>query len=229
MQAVILAAGKGTRLLPLTEKIPKPLVLLNGKPILFYILESLPEEITEVIIVTGYLKEEIEKAVGNSFQGKKIIYASQGEIKGTYGALLAAKPFLKNRFLVLGADDISSKDTIKKLIQEPLALGYAIRKLPGKEYLIVDIEDTSIKGFRRADEGELQNLHPMGTGYYVLNSSFWDYTPESFGEGEKREYGIPQTLKKMFSEEKVSAVLMDDWIQINSREDLHEAQNKIHT
>jgi bifunctional UDP-N-acetylglucosamine pyrophosphorylase/glucosamine-1-phosphate N-acetyltransferase len=227
MQAVILAAGKGTRLLPLTEKTPKPLIPLKGKPILFYILESLPEEISEVIIVTGYLKEEIEKTIGNSFGGKKIIYTPQGDIKGTYGALLAAKPFLKSPFLVLGADDISSKSDIQSLIKQPLAFGYTVKKLPAKEYLILDIQNNYVKGFRRAKEEELEEVHPMGSGYYVLNSSFWDYTPESFGEGEKREYGIPQTLRKMLLEENFSAVLMNNWIQINSLEDLHNAETKI--
>ena len=60
MQCVILAAGKGTRLRPLTENTPKPLVKVAGRPLLDHIVEVLPSAVKELVIVTGYLEEQME-------------------------------------------------------------------------------------------------------------------------------------------------------------------------
>ena len=60
MKAVILAAGEGTRLRPLTKNKPKPLVEINGKPILEYTLAELPRTIEEIVFVVGYKKEKIK-------------------------------------------------------------------------------------------------------------------------------------------------------------------------
>ncbi len=77
MQAVILAAGRGTRMGALTEHTPKPMLLVNGRPVLEYIFDSLPEEIDEVIIVVGYLGSVIQKHFGGFYKGKKILYVEQ--------------------------------------------------------------------------------------------------------------------------------------------------------
>ena len=72
MQAVILAAGVGKRLKPLTDDLPKPMVRVNGRPILEYTLSILPKEIDEVILIVGYLKEKIIEYFGDSFKGVPI-------------------------------------------------------------------------------------------------------------------------------------------------------------
>src|SRR3989338_3796895 len=122
MQAVILAAGKGTRLRPLTFKTPKPMVLLNGKPILERTLHQLPKEIDEVIMVIGYLGNKIKKYFGSNFAGKRIKYVVQKEQLGTFHALKQAKKFLKNEFLILMADDIYSKKDLINLAKNEQAV-----------------------------------------------------------------------------------------------------------
>ena len=76
MQAIILAAGRGTRLNYLTENCPKPLIKINGKPILEYTLSSLPSQINEIIIIIGYLGEKIRKTFGNKFRNINIKYVT---------------------------------------------------------------------------------------------------------------------------------------------------------
>ena len=66
--AIVLAAGKGTRLKPLTDNIPKPLVRVGGKTLLDHIVESLPSAVEEVIFVTGYMEEKIKE-----YQNKRVI------------------------------------------------------------------------------------------------------------------------------------------------------------
>ena len=80
MQCVILAAGKGTRLRPLTEKCPKPLVEVGGKTLLDHIVGALPSAVDELIIVTGYKGEMIREYCGKEFYGRKVTYIHQEEV-----------------------------------------------------------------------------------------------------------------------------------------------------
>src|SRR3989344_6712776 len=107
MQAVILAAGVGKRLRPLTNDLPKPMVKVNGKPILEYTLSILPSVIDEAILVVGYQKEKIMKHFGDSFNGLPLKYVEQEAPMGMSHALNCARPFLrKGTFLVMVGDDL---------------------------------------------------------------------------------------------------------------------------
>jgi NDP-sugar pyrophosphorylase family protein len=101
MKAVILAAGEGTRMRPVTLETPKPLIEINGEKIIDKIFNSLPDEIDEVILVVEYLKDKIIDYVGLNFKNKTVEYSVQNSTKGTYGALLSARNlFVSNeRFL----------------------------------------------------------------------------------------------------------------------------------
>ena len=80
MQVVILAAGHGTRMEELTTRVPKPMLDVAGKPLLEYKLEALPDEIDEIVIVTGYLGDFIKRHFGSSYIGKKILSMSSKRI-----------------------------------------------------------------------------------------------------------------------------------------------------
>lgn len=225
MQAIILAAGKGTRLAPLTEELPKPLIAVCGEPILKRLLNSLPETITEVIIVIGYKGDAIRNAIGTSFAGKTITYVEQGEMHGTYGALLSAKPHITSTtFLVMGADDIQDRKALEEIINEELAFGVHHKILPQREYLIVDIHDGIVRGMRRPTEVEFESPQPMATGIYVFNQNIWNYEPAEYKDGE---YGIPQTMRPMLLDSDFKAVEMPQWIQINTHEDLAYAEKEL--
>lgn len=107
MQAVILAAGEGKRLRPLTEDRPKPMVLVGGEPILAYTLSIVPDCIDEVILVVGYKQEKIREYFGDEFEGKKLTYVDQPEAKGTGDALVRVRHLLRDEpFLLTFADDM---------------------------------------------------------------------------------------------------------------------------
>src|SRR3989338_10703547 len=91
IQAVILAAGKGTRMLPLTETRPKPMQMVAGKNLIEWKLEALPDAVSDVIIVIGHQGELIKEYFGDSWKGRLIRYATQKELNGTAGALWAAR------------------------------------------------------------------------------------------------------------------------------------------
>ncbi len=105
-QAVILAGGLGVRLRPLTLEVPKPMVPVAGKPYLEHQLLLLAEHgIRNVVILTGYLGEQIEECFGDgSALGLSVRYSRERTPLGTGGALLKAQPLLAAEFLVIYGD-----------------------------------------------------------------------------------------------------------------------------
>jgi len=112
MQAVILAGGRGERLRPLTDAVPKPLVSVAGRPFLDFLLGYLRRQgIGEVILLTGYLSEKIESHVGDgALFGMKIRCVREEKPLGTGGALKNALPFLAEEFFFLNGDTLLPVD-----------------------------------------------------------------------------------------------------------------------
>ena len=132
MQAVILAGGLGTRLRPLTYKIPKPMVEINGKPFLEYLIIYLKEQnLKNILICTGYMSEKISSYFedGSAF-GVHIQFSNEKNPIGTGGALKNAEMFLNNNFILLNGDTFMPLD-YNQLI------GY-YKKSNGKNVIVVN-------------------------------------------------------------------------------------------
>jgi len=224
---VILAAGKGTRLLPLTENIPKCLVEVNKKPIIFYTLENLPQNINKVIIVVKHLSKEIEKNISTNFPNINVVYAEQLEnYTGTYGALYSAKEKIETEnFIVLNADDIYSKKDIESMANSVSSMAIFKTYLPDPKYKMAELsENNKIANLRVTNEEEIKEKQYMVCGAYVLDSEFWKLSPVKLYNSE--EYGIPNTLKPFIQDLKLDALILDDWTQVNTHEDLSKANSK---
>ena len=110
MQIIIPLAGHGTRLLPLTETVPKPLVHVAGRPILDYLLEAIaPLDTDELILITGHLGDKVEKYVDEQYRGTVRII-EQRVMDGTGGAVWLAQPFITGPVLILFADTLFDAD-----------------------------------------------------------------------------------------------------------------------
>ncbi|MBI4214381.1 nucleotidyltransferase family protein [archaeon] len=108
--AVVLCGGKGTRLRPLTYKMPKPLVRVNGKPILEHVIDWLKSfDFENFILATGYKHEMIEDYFGDgSGFGVDIQYSKESEPLGTGGALKLASRFVDSTFLLANCDVLTN-------------------------------------------------------------------------------------------------------------------------
>ena len=112
MQAVILAGGIGTRLRPLTYKTPKPMMEINGKPFLEYLIMYLKSQnLKNILICTGYLAEKIFSYFkdGSAF-GVNIQFSNEKNPIGTGGALRNAEMFLNDKFILLNGDTFMPLD-----------------------------------------------------------------------------------------------------------------------
>jgi len=119
MQAVVTAAGKGTRLQPLTLDIPKAMIPVNGKPMLQIILEQLKTVgVTEVTIIVHYLKDKIIDYFGDGTKiGLKLNYVEQKEMKGTADAVLCAEQHITDdKFILIFCDSLFETDHLDKLL-----------------------------------------------------------------------------------------------------------------
>ncbi len=225
MQAIILAAGRGSRLGTLTEDRPKTLVHLNGRPMLSYVLDSLPDEITEIIMIVGYKGELIKEYLGDSFNGRKIQYVVQNELNGTAHALWQARPLIKGRFLVSQGDDIHTKESRLECLRYPLSYAICRRALPyNKQQTAIVSSEGYITGLKQATESECAQGINITAGMYVLDERIFDEQPVAWSNAE---FGLPQTIMQMAQKIPVQAVYIHDWISVNTPEDLAKAENII--
>ncbi len=114
MRAMILAAGRGERMRPLTDIVPKPLLEIDGKPLIVYQIEALESAgVREIVINTGHLGEQIQYELGTGTSyGVDIFYSDEGEnILETAGGIIKALPLLgEDAFIVTNADIFTDFD-----------------------------------------------------------------------------------------------------------------------
>ena len=121
MDAVILTAGKGTRLLPITKNLPKPLFPIAGKPLLCHILDSLTEKITKVIIVVGHEKDKIKDVISQESYPYEILWVNQNEQKGTGHAISLCEEYISSKYFFMMYGDIHvRKKTVHEIINTNL-------------------------------------------------------------------------------------------------------------
>ncbi|HMR55160.1 MAG TPA: nucleotidyltransferase family protein [Candidatus Doudnabacteria bacterium] len=215
MQAVILAAGKGLRLRPFTEKHPKPLIRISDKALLEHTLASLPDQIEKVFIIVGYLGEQIVEHFGSSWNRKTIHYVKQTELLGTGDALLRAKGLLTSPFLVVNGDDLYTKEDLTNLLKTPNSMLVWPSQKPST-YGIIRDENSLFKGF--SPESSLTNC-----GAYFLTDTFFKTALVSVPVPNGVEYSLPHTLAKIAEREPVKLLEATRWLPVGTPEQLQFA------
>lgn len=215
MQAVILAAGKGMRLRPLTLKVPKPLVLLNNKPILEHILNVLPDRVDEVILVVGYLRDKIRNHFGDNFGGKKIKYTVQKKQQGTFHALEQAKKLLKGGFLILMADDIYSKEDLTNLVKSKSAILVKRVKGPSEKFGVCLVKNGRLLDIREKEAG--LKFKFASCGAYKLGMSIFD---EPIIYGSSGEEWLSSMVGSLARRKVIKIIQANRWFPIATIQDL---------
>lgn len=216
MQAVILAAGKGLRLRPVTEAIPKALVDVCGTPLVFHILRSLPVTVTEIFVVVGYLGEQIRTAVGETFDGKPVRYATQDPLDGTGSALRLLRDDLRGKFLVVNGDDLYGANDLAALVTHDLAV------------LVAPTDDTTGSTAEIDEAGKFVGIENDSAarpkirvcGAYVLDERFFDYPLATVHVHEKVEYSLPHTIVTMSANRIIATETANRWQPVGTHEEL---------
>ncbi|WP_456368704.1 bifunctional sugar-1-phosphate nucleotidylyltransferase/acetyltransferase [Thermococcus sp.] len=116
MKGVILAAGKGERLRPLTDDRPKVILKVANRPVIDYVLENLDPFVDEFLIVVRYKKEKLIEALGDEFNGKPITYVDQLPGEGTAKAIESVKPYVEEEFIVANGDVYIEEEGVRDLV-----------------------------------------------------------------------------------------------------------------
>jgi NDP-sugar pyrophosphorylase family protein len=168
VQAVILAGGLGTRLRPVTDLVPKPMVAVAGKPYLEHQLVELQRQgIADILILTGYLGEQIEAYFGDGSAWEvSIRYSREPEPIGTGGALRLAGSILSPTFLVIYGDSFLPFDyrtVVQSLEHVPAALGAVVvydnsqRRIPVPNNIALDAS-SNVTRYEKTLAGSLASI-----------------------------------------------------------------------
>lgn len=219
MQCVILAAGKGTRLRPLTEVCPKPLVSVAGKPLLDHIIDALPTAVDELIIVIGYLGDMIKEHYGSEFNGRKVTYVEQVEQNGTARALWLCKDLLKGRFLFMFADDIHGRSDIARVTSYSRGMLTMTSDTPERFGVIVRNPDGTLAEMIEKPTHPPSNL--VSTGVMVLDDHIFEFEPQTPVRGE---YYLTEVIERYAKKYPIAVVEEHLWIPIGYPEDIERAE-----
>ena len=195
MEALILAGGEGTRLRPYTYKTPKPLLPINGKPMMQYVLENLKKYgIKKCTITVGYLKEQIMQYFGNGASlGMELAYLIEDEPRKTAGSIVPKKDSLHETFVVVMGDTINDID-LKKMIEfhkksKVIATMCVVKHETKIEYGVVNLHDHAVESFLEKPVLE----HFINAGTYIFEPEIFNYIK---GKEDFAKDVFPRLLKE---------------------------------
>ncbi|HVQ01203.1 MAG TPA: bifunctional sugar-1-phosphate nucleotidylyltransferase/acetyltransferase [Candidatus Thermoplasmatota archaeon] len=210
-KAVILAAGEGKRLRPFTETMPKVMLPVANKPILEYVLNAVKKSgIEEVFLVVGYKKEVIMEYF-EDYKGVTITYINQDKQLGTAHALLQAKRFIKEPFIVLAGDNIIDSSSIQRLMKDPSEYTILIKEHPyPSKYGVVFVENKKISRIVEKPKEDIGKY--ISTGIYKLPHSVFAVIERCSSQGIHALSTVIQTL--VDEGKHIDTVLASVWMDI---------------
>lgn len=233
MKAVILAAGEGVRLQPITLTRPKHLIKIGGKPILEHCLDAVKKcGIEDVLIITHYMGEAIRSYFGDGKNfGLRIEYAEQKETLGTGNAVSVAEPYVSGDFLVVYGDLLFTAEAVKNVMslhrkEKPAATMAVVPVDAPENYGILELEDE--KRVKRIVEKPKREEAPTN----LANAGIYVFTPEIFVKiretpaSTRGEWEIPDALLLLIKDGKAvlaMKVAREEWLDIGRPWDLLEA------
>ena len=211
MKAIILAAGEWSRLRPLTNTTPKPIIKIFWKTIIEHNLEHIYKYVSEIIIIVKYKQEEIKKAIWDEYEWVKVTYIEQNDEKWTWAAIRWIK--LEKDVLIMNWDSIFWKEDLKKIC-----------KLDGYWALAKKVDEPEKYGIFELDEKNIIKKvveKPKEFVWDLANVWVYKFSPEIFEIAEKIElserweYEITDAINIFAEKEEFQAIkLEEDFIDV---------------
>ncbi|KAB1194254.1 NTP transferase domain-containing protein [Haloferax sp. MBLA0076] len=234
MQAVVLAAGRGTRLRPLTKEKPKGMVEVDGKPILTHCFDQLVElGADKIVVVVGYKKEVIISHYGDEYRGIPITYSHQREQKGLAHALLTVEEHIDDDFMLMLGDNIfqaNLDDVVRRQREERADAAFLIEEVEWDEASRYGVCVTN-------DYGEIIEVieKPEDPPSNLVMTGFYTFTPSIFHAchlvqpSNRGEYEISEAIDLLIrSGRTIDAIRLDGWrLDIGYPEDRDEAERRL--
>lgn len=240
VKAFILAAGEGNRMRPLTEKRPKPMLQVAGRPLMQHTIEALAGAgVEEVVILTGWKGENIRKYFGRGAKfGIRIKYITQDRRNGTGGAVYLAKRKMKGHFIALNGDVVVGRKTIVEMVkraEKGLSTVSAVRSEHPERYGVLQLvnkgkKEALISGIIEKPETPPSNL--INAGIYVFPPSIFDAISKT-ALSERGEIEVTDSIRLLIDgydgqkEEFHMYEIKEGWMDIGYPWDLLEANKMV--
>lgn len=234
MNGVILAAGRGSRLAPLTDTKPKAMVELGESPMLSHCFKHLVAlGADRLVVVVGYRGAQIQAFYGDEFAGILIEYRVQAEQLGMAHALLAAEDVIDDDFMLMDCDTVTVADLAEMVRLHPkdsvdgTLLVQEVSREAAKTKAIVDLDDDgTITG--------IVNKPDDPPEWSAIVAGFHTFTPAAFDASRlvqrsvRGEYELSATINILIaSGRRLVAVERDPVLNVNTRDDLEKARELI--
>jgi glucose-1-phosphate thymidylyltransferase long form len=234
MDAVVLAAGEGTRLRPLTAEKPKGMVEVAGEPILTHCFEQLASLGAEAfVVVVGYRQERIVDHYGDAYDGIPITYAHQREQLGLAHALLTVEDRIDDDFMLMLGDNVfraNLADVVERQRAGRADAAFLVEEVPR--------EEASRYGVCVTDgDGEITAVveKPADPPSTLVMTGFYTFTPAIFHAchlvqpSDRGEYELSEAIDLLLrSGRTIEAVEMDGWrVDVGYPADRAEAERRL--
>lgn len=224
-KAFILAGGKTTRLGEGGKDMPRPLLLVHGKPILEHLIELLKKyNITDIIISIGPRGDRIKEYFGSGLQlGVKITYVAEDQPQGTSGPLNLAKPYLHETFIMCNGDELKNINVDEMYAFHKNNNALATLALTTVEdpsnYGVVVMNGNKISDFieKPSKKHPLSNL--ISAGFYIMEPDILDYVPTGYGKLEEDVYPKLSNMGKLYG-----YVFSGQWLDTSTQDKYKRAE-----
>ena len=233
MKAVLLAAGEGVRLMPITATRPKHLIKVGGKPILQFCLEAVKQAgITEAVIVTHYMGEAIRSYFGDGAKlGLKLSYVEQKAILGTGNAASVAEPYVEGDFVLVYGDLLFGQDTVKQVLAQfkkgktAAVMGVVPVDKPESYGIIEFDEEKKVKRIVEKPAAGKAPSNLANAGVYAFSKEVFDKIKQTKAS-VRGEWELTDAITLLANEGKTvlaAELSKDDWFDVGRPWDLLDA------
>jgi bifunctional UDP-N-acetylglucosamine pyrophosphorylase/glucosamine-1-phosphate N-acetyltransferase len=220
MDAIILAAGKGTRLRPYTDNTPKPLLPVQGRPILDWIIGALPP-VEHLVVVVNYLAEQIEAYLRTQSHIHNWTTVRQAEPRGTGDALMSCSSSVNSdRVMVLNGDDLIGRADLAALATVPMGILAHSVDTPENYGVIFRHPDGTLKTIAEKQKG-LQAPQLANIGGYVFPKDVFEL---KLPLSPRKEYEITDAVSQLAARGGFQVVEAKYWLPIGTIEQWQAAQ-----
>lgn len=223
MKAMILAAGLGNRMRPLTLHTPKPLLEVGGKPLIVWHIEKLQKVgVTEIVINTAWLGEKLANALGDGSQfGVKILWSHEGEGLETAGGIINALPLLGDEPFILVNGDVWTTMDFASLLDVQLGEQQA-------HLVLVENPPQHLKGDFILSNGLAYTFEQEQLGEALTYSGIAVLHPRMFAGLDNGKRPLAPLLKQAMQQQQVSAEKMQAvWVDVGTPERLQQLDQHI--
>ncbi|MFB6141004.1 MAG: bifunctional sugar-1-phosphate nucleotidylyltransferase/acetyltransferase [Halosimplex sp.] len=220
MQVVLLTAGEGTRMRPLTESLPKPMLPVADRPLVAHGADAAVDAgASELILVVGYEAEAVREYFGEEYRGVPVRYAVQSEQLGTAHAVDCAREHLEGPFVVLNGDDLYDRGSVAALVSADGPAVGTYRVDDPTSYGVFEVEDGVVTGIVEKPSDPPTDLVNVGAYRFPAEAREWLDVPLS----ERGEHEITDVLSRVIAERSVSTVEVGRWLGCGRPWELLEA------